>query len=116
MFIFYISLLSTYYEPIRQDVECGLRRGFPSALGGRRGWIPCLGYSGKEGVTFLFVHIMEWQSQWRLEWGWVVEGPLGSVAPIITFTAAGAGLCGRTRAGKTSPMMYTPQARRTRRQ
>lgn len=32
--------------------------------------------------------------------GVVTEGPVGSGAPIITFTAAGAGLCGRTRAGK----------------
>lgn len=61
-------------------------------MGGRRGWIPSLGYSGKEGVTFLFVHITEWQPRWRLDVGAVTEGRVGSVAPLITFTAAGAGL------------------------
>lgn len=81
-------------------MECGSCGGFPSDRRGRRGWIPSLGYSGKEGVTFLFVHIMEWQPRWRLDMGVVMEGPAGSVAAIITFTAAGAGLCGRTRAGK----------------
>lgn len=59
---------------------------------GRRGWIPSLGYSGKEGVTFLFVHITEWQPLWRLDVGVVTEGPVGSLAPIITLAAAEAGL------------------------
>lgn len=79
-------------ESVRQDVECGRCGGFPSDGRGRRGWIPSLGYSGKEGVTFLFVHITEWQPWWRLNVGVVTEGPVGSLAPIITLAAAAAGL------------------------
>lgn len=41
------------------------------------------------------------------------RSPMGSFVSLITFTAAGAGPCRRTREGKTSPMMYTPKARCT---
>lgn len=67
---------------------CG---GFPSDRRGRRGWIPSVSYSGKEGLTFLFVHITEWQPSRRLDVGGG-EAPVGSLAPIITLAAAGAGL------------------------
>lgn len=76
------------------------------------GWIPSLGYSGKEGVTFLFVRIVGMAAAAAaVAWGRVEQGPPGSFTPIITFTAAAGGLSGRTRVW--NPMMYTPQARWT---
>lgn len=61
------------------------------------GWIPSLGYSGKEGVTFLFVRIVGMAAAAAAAWGRVEQGPSGSFTPIITFTAAAGGLSGRTR-------------------
>lgn len=94
---------------------CGMwiEQRIPLGVGRKGGWLPSLGYSGKEGVTFLFVRIKGWQAQRRADLGWVAQGSLGSFAPIITFAAAGAGLTGRAAVGKTSPMMYAPQACRT---
>lgn len=91
---------------------CGMwiEQRIPLGVGRKGGWLPRLGYSGKEGVTFLFVRIKGWQAQWTADLEWVAQGSLGSFAPIITFAAAGAGLSGRTVVGKTSPMMYAPQA------
>lgn len=97
------SFLSAW---LRQDVECHWSGGrIPSEWRGRGwewGWIPSLGYSGKEEVTFLLACIMGWQAQWRSGWGGACSGAVGSFTPIITFTAAGDGLSGRTR-GKTLP-------------
>lgn len=98
---FSTSLLFSSHESVRQDVECRWSDGgFPSEWGGRRAGFHVWVTVGRKGVTFLFVRIMGWQPRWRSEWGWVMQGPLGSFTPIITFTAAGAGLSGRTRAGK----------------
>lgn len=65
----------------------------------RRGlveWIPSLGYSGKEGVTFLFVCVMGW----RIWLGMGCAGSSGVTHSHIAFAAVGAGLSERTRAGK----------------
>lgn len=56
-----------------------------------------------------------WDGSRSVDWtgGGSLRSPMGSFVSLITFTAAGAGPCRRTREGKTSPMMYTPKARCT---
>lgn len=61
-------------------------------------WIPSLGYSGKEGVTFLFVCVMGW----RIWLGMGCAGSSGVTHSHIAFAAVGAGLSERTRAGKNN--------------
>lgn len=77
------------------------------------GWIPSLGYSGKEGVTFLFARIMGWQPGRRSEWG---LGRAGSSGVIHSYhhihSCRGRAEWedeGREKKKKT-PMMYAPQA------
>lgn len=65
---------------------------------------------GRKGSRSRLFSLRDGSRSGELTGGWVVQDPLGSFAPIITFTAAGAGLRGRTRVGKTSSMMYTRQA------
>lgn len=77
----------------------------PWSGGGKRGlegagfqvWVTV----GRKGSRSCLFTLWGWQPRWTSEWGgWVVWSPLGSFTPIITFTAAGAGLSGRTRVKK----------------
>lgn len=90
-------------ESVRQDVECGWCGGFPLDRRGRRGWIPRLSYSGKEGGHVPVCSHYGMAAAVEIRHGGGHGGPCGVTRSYhhIGSCWGWAGLCGRTRAGKT---------------